>query len=70
MSIDMNHYGDNFIPVVPSEYLEHSPDHPFCWDTQCPCHEDQAAIGEVHQAYLDGLVTKDEATKIVQGQTL
>lgn len=66
----MEHYADNFIPVIPGDYLEHTGDRPFCCDASCPCHEDQDAIATVHQAYQDGLITADDATRIVQGQTI
>lgn len=64
------HYADNFIPIINSEYLEHTADHPFCWDRSCPCHEDQNAISEIDQAYQNGLITSEEATQIVQGRTI
>jgi len=66
----MQHYGDNFIPIIPGDYVEHTPDSPFCWDESCPCHEDQAAIRHVDQAYQDGLITAEDAIRIVQGRTI
>src|SRR5437868_3205441 len=38
---------DNFIPVIPVDDLEHTPEKPFCWDSSCPCHEDDLLIEEV-----------------------
>jgi hypothetical protein len=64
-------YGDNFIPVIPSDYMEHTLDLlPFCWDSTCPCHEDPDAIAEIHQAYQDGLITTNDATRMVEGRTV
>jgi hypothetical protein len=70
MSIYPEHYGDNFIPIIFGGFLEHTSDHPFCWDERCPCHEDQDAISKVHQAYQDGLITAADATRIAQGRTI
>ncbi len=64
----MQHYGDNFIPVIPGEELEHTPEKPFCWDSACDCHEDQEAIAHVSQQVQDGLFTSDEATDFVRGR--
>ncbi len=67
----MHHYGDNFIPVIPVDKLIHTDEHPFCTDDpSCICHEDPDNIARVHQFYLDGFVTADEATTIVKGKTL
>src|SRR5690348_3440808 len=50
-STDLKHYGDNFIPVIPSDYLEHDPNNSFCWNDGCICREDQDAIGTLNEAY-------------------
>ncbi len=63
------HYGDNFVPVIASNGV-HTPENPFCVDPTCPCHEDQEAIGVINDAYQAGLVSADDATRIVQGKTL
>ncbi len=63
-------YGDNFIPVVPTDEPEHTPDSPFCWDPTCDCHEDQDAIGLVAQYVDRGLMTPQEATDFVGGRTI
>jgi hypothetical protein len=65
--MEIQPYGDNFIPVVPVDHAVHTPDTPFCPDPECPCKEDQEAIGKVHQAYLDGIITEQDATDIVMG---
>lgn len=69
-SADPKHFGDNFTPIIFVDYLEHTADRPFCWDATCPCHDDQDAIAEVHQAHQDGLLTAENATRIVLGQTI
>lgn len=61
-------YGDNFIPVIPVDYKEHSDTHPFCFDATCDCHDDPTFIAPLHTAYQDGLLTADEATNIVKGR--
>lgn len=64
----MQHYGDNFIPIIPVDQAMHTPETPFCVDLACPCHDDPAAIALVNQAYQDGLITADHATDIVSGR--
>lgn len=63
-------YADNFIPVVPVDYVEHTEGKPFCLDPMCPCHEDEQTIAQVNQAVQDGLITTDEATDFVLGKLL
>ena len=63
-------YGDNFIPVIPTDQIEHSDGQPFCWDQACDCHEDQDAIGLVAQYVSSGLMTPDEATDFVGGKKI
>jgi hypothetical protein len=69
MSQDTSHYGDNFIPIIESDMI-HTAEHPFCPDPACPCHEDQELIQDVQTTYVEGLVTSDEATRIVEGMSL
>ena len=67
----MEPIADNFIPVIPSEYILHDDAHPFCAvDQTCSCHEDDEAIARVNQAVQDGLVTPEEATDFVLGKLL
>ncbi len=63
-------YGDNFIPVIPTDYREHTSEYPFCWNPTCPCHEDSEEINAVYQAVQDGLMTPEEATDFVLGKLL
>ncbi len=64
----MQGFADNFIPVIPVDYLEHTDEKPFCWNGSCPCHEDQDTIPLVAQFVQDGLLTPLEATGFVSGK--
>ncbi len=59
---------DNFSFVVPVDYELHTPEKPFCYDGNCPCHEDDVLIAEVSLHVQDGLLTPDEATDFVNGR--
>jgi hypothetical protein len=60
---------DNFSYIIPVEdELEHTQEHPFCYDQTCDCHEDQDEIGLVAQYVQGGLMTPDEATDFVGGK--
>ena len=59
---------DNFSPVIPVDNLEHTPEKPFCWDSSCPCHEDDLLIEEVSVFVQEGLMTPQEATDFVAGR--
>jgi len=63
-------YADNFIPVIPIDYAEHTADHPFCYDPACDCHEDEAAIAQVADYVSEGLLTPQEAADFVGGHTI
>ena len=63
------HFADNFIPVIESDVL-HTQTHPFCADPSCLCHEDQEAIQMVAQDVQNGLMTEEEATRFIKGETL
>lgn len=56
----MEPYADNFIPVVPVDYIYHTPENPFCWDSDCPCHTTKEATAQVQQEYEAGLLTAEE----------
>jgi hypothetical protein len=66
----MHHYGDNFVFVVPEDHPLHTPEHPFCGDPTCPCSENTDALTELAQAIRDGLITPDDATRMLQGKTV
>ena len=56
--------------IIPVDYILHTDDHPFCFsDPACPCHEDQEAIQTVNAWVLQGLMTEQEATLYISGQT-
>ena len=66
----MQHYGDNFVLVVPDTQPLHTEEHPFCGDPTCPCSEDKEALTELDQAIREGLITPDDATSIIAGKTV
>lgn len=66
----MNHYGDNFVFVVPEDHLLHTAEYPFCGDPTCPCSEDTNALTELDQAIRDGLISPEDATHIIAGKTV
>jgi hypothetical protein len=66
----LDEFGEEY-DVYPVENLPlHTPDHPFCDDLTCPCHEDQEAIAELNGYYETGLVSRDDAERIYRGLTL
>ena len=58
--------------VIPMEDEPlHTQQHPFCsTDPTCPCHGDPELLSDVAQAVEQGLLTADEATRVVLGKTL
>lgn len=66
----MGQFGDNFIPVIPVEYLVHEIDRPFCWDSTCGCHRDETLFREVQQFVLNGEMTPHEAMLFLAGKTV
>ncbi len=59
---------DNFSIVVPVDYSLHAPEKPFCYDSQCPCHEHDLLTAEVNVFVQAGLMTPEEATNFVAGR--
>lgn len=59
---------DNFSIVVPVDYVLHTPEKPFCFDTTYPCHEDDLLTSEVAVFVREGLMTPEEATNFVAGR--
>ena len=71
MSDTIRPYADNFIPVIPVDYREHTDEHPFCVaNPTCPCNEDSDLIAPIAQAVQDGLMTPAEATNYILGKSL
>lgn len=57
--------------VLMEDDLIHTPENPFCSiDPSCGCHEDQDLWADVAQDVTDGLLTVDEATRLILGQQL
>ncbi len=56
------------VPMIPVDYILHTPDRPFCPDPSCPCHEDKEQIRILAEHVQDGLLTPNEATNIVKGK--
>ena len=48
--------------------IVHTNDTPFCGDPDCPCHEDREAINAVNEAIEAGILTDEEATRLVAGK--
>ncbi len=60
-------YADNFVPVIPVDYREHTPEKLFCWDQTCPCHDDPDLIREVAIFVDEGLLSLSEARGFIRG---
>lgn len=60
------------IPAIPVSEgsLIHAPGNPFCYDETCGCHEDPELLATVADAINQGLLTPDEATRLVAGKTI
>ena len=58
-------------PVIMEDEPLHLPPYYFCADDPaCPCREDQSLIAHVQEEYQQGLLTSDEASRIVQGRQI
>ena len=63
--------GQSFAIVIPMEDdLLHTLDKPFCWDSTCGCHHDDALLREVQQFVLNGELTPYEAMLFIAGRTV
>jgi hypothetical protein len=58
------------VPAIPTDYNLHNADTPFCYDPTCPDKEDADLIEQVNQGYQNGLITAEDADKIVKGHTV
>jgi hypothetical protein len=63
---------DNFTVPIPVEGDQlHTSESPFCFaDPNCPCHEDRELIASVADDVTNGLLTPEEATRLVSGETI
>jgi len=66
----MQQYADNFIPVIPDTNICHTKEHPFCGDPTCLCYGDKDNIAAINDAINDGIITPDDATRIMKGKTV
>lgn len=46
----------------------HTDDKPFCDDPSCGCHDDREAINAVNEAFEAGILTQEEATRLMAGK--
>jgi hypothetical protein len=71
-AMQSNQDKDPVIPAIPVSEgsLFHTPDHPFCYDETCSCHENPVLIAAVADAVNQGLLTLEEATHLVAGKTI
>ncbi|MGH2506444.1 MAG: hypothetical protein ACRDHZ_03360 [Ktedonobacteraceae bacterium] len=58
----------NTMPMRPIAPQEHTPMHPFCWNSACACHQNSEARAQVAMAHRDGLCTAEEAARIIAGK--
>ena len=58
------------IPLEDEQDLVHTDNAPFCSDPSCTCHRDPELLVKVAQFEIDGLLTLDEATRLVWGRQL
>jgi hypothetical protein len=56
------------IPYEDEADLIHTPEHPFCGDDTCWCHDDPVLIGEIADRVTSGELTPDQATDMVRGK--
>jgi hypothetical protein len=55
--------------VVPI-YFVHTPEHPFCSNTLCVCHQNQVYIAQLVAAIQQGEMTLREAANFAEGKGL
>jgi len=70
MTMMANHREHQPVVIPMEDELLHTQDHPFCSVPTCPCKEDNELRSDVAQAVEQGLLTPEEATRLVLGQTL
>ncbi len=64
-----HHEHHETIVILMEDPIIHTQQNPFCSiDPNCPCHDDPELIAEVTQEVEQGLLTPDEATRLIMGQ--
>ena len=53
-----------------TNYQEHDADHPFCPDSDCPCHDDQKNMQQLQGWYDEGLIGSTDGDLIYRGKTI
>jgi hypothetical protein len=53
-----------------TDYREHTPDHPFCGDDDCPCHEDEGNLELLNEWYQGGLIGSVDGDHIYHGRVI
>jgi hypothetical protein len=70
----MSFHTDHSIPIPMEDPLVHTADSPVCADPTCPDKDNEELLSESAQRVApfvqDGLLTPDEATRLVQGRQL
>lgn len=61
---------DRPIPITVEDDILHTQESPFCDHPMCPCHEGSELLSDVAQAIDQGLLTPDEAIRVVMGTTV
>lgn len=58
------------VPVHDIDTREHTNEHPFCSEMDCPCHEDSELIATLEGYRQDGLVSESDCDNIYHGRTI
>lgn len=58
-------------PILPgTDWREHTPEHPFCGEGDCPCHEDEDNMATLAGWHNDGLIGQVDGELIYSGKTI
>ncbi len=55
---------------VDLDYEDHTEARPFCWEDNCPCHEDQSNLDRLQTWYDEGLIGAVDGDNIYHGRTI
>jgi hypothetical protein len=61
---------DRPITILVEDDILHTQESPFCDHPTCPCHDEGELLSEVALAMDQGLLTLDEATRVIMGITV